>query len=193
LTGLAWVIFLIYWIIFHTVNFQLLQNLAVFLLSGFVLIGLITLIVAPMGGLVWFIGLFFTSLDFVIYQNFIFSNIILTFSGITLFIIGGIIRYLSRKTLGKFFTRNLNISKNHQLIINGIYNYIRHPAYLGSMLCSFAIPLIFTSFWGFLATFIFIPYILKRISFEEGLLLEKFGDKYREYQKKVKKLIPYIY
>ncbi|MFQ5712267.1 MAG: methyltransferase family protein [Candidatus Geothermarchaeales archaeon] len=70
---------------------------------------------------------------------------------------------------------------------------MRHPAYLGSLLLSPGIPLIFSSFYGFLLILWIIPCFLYRIRIEESMLLEKFGDEYREYMKETKKIIPFIY
>jgi len=38
-----------------------------------------------------------------------------------------------------------------------------------------------------------IPFILYRIRVEEQVLIEKFGDEYRDYMRKSRKLIPYIF
>lgn len=35
--------------------------------------------------------------------------------------------------------------------------------------------------------------LIVRVSIEEKMLLEQFGTEYEEYQKKTKKLIPFIY
>jgi len=39
----------------------------------------------------------------------------------------------------------------------------------------------------------FIPCFLYRIRIEERVLLEEFGNEYREHMKKTKKMIPYVY
>jgi len=38
-----------------------------------------------------------------------------------------------------------------------------------------------------------IPCFLYRIKIEESMLIKKFGDEYREYTEKTKKIIPFIY
>jgi len=38
-----------------------------------------------------------------------------------------------------------------------------------------------------------IPCFLFRIKIEENMLIEKFGDEYREYMKDTKKIIPFIF
>jgi protein-S-isoprenylcysteine O-methyltransferase Ste14 len=38
-----------------------------------------------------------------------------------------------------------------------------------------------------------IPLVLYRIAIEERMLIKKFGDEYRDYAKRTKKLIPFLY
>ncbi|MFQ6077173.1 MAG: methyltransferase family protein, partial [Candidatus Bathyarchaeia archaeon] len=55
------------------------------------------------------------------------------------------------------------------------------------------IPLFFSSLYGFLLMLGLFPCYLYRIRIEENMLLEKFGDEYREYIKKTKKIIPFVH
>jgi len=88
---------------------------------------------------------------------------------------------------------DLRTLQNHRLIKHGIYKHIRRPAYLGTLLFSIGISLIFSSLYGFLLMLILFPSYLYRIRIEESVLLKEFGDEYREYMKKTKKIIPLIY
>lgn len=40
----------------------------------------------------------------------------------------------SFKSLGEFYAQDILIFKNHNLITNGFYKYIRHPQYLSQIL-----------------------------------------------------------
>src|SRR6185437_16196584 len=46
-------------------------------------------------------------------------------------IFGGVMRGVCHRHLGKFFTWEQSIYKDHQLITSGPYSYVRHPAYSG--------------------------------------------------------------
>jgi len=111
--------------------------------------------------------------------------------GLFLFLMGVFMRLVGRRTLGRYYSYGLKAPE--KLIKHGIYKNVRHPIYLAMLLYTAGIPLVFSSLYGFLLTLVFTPLILYRIRIEEKILIEKFGDKYREYMKKTKKLIPYIY
>ncbi|MFX1537804.1 MAG: methyltransferase family protein [Promethearchaeota archaeon] len=141
----------------------------------------------------WFFALAVTIWDFITLQRMIFRLDFFKLIGFLGAFLGVILRIQARRTLKQFFSPTLKVSEDHQLIIEGIYNYLRHPAYLGSLFLSFGIPLIFSSLYGFICMLLFIPCILYRIHIEEQMFIEKFGKDYLNYRKRVKRLIPYIY
>lgn len=53
-------------------------------------------------------------------------------SGISLIIIGCILRVIAKLTLGEHF--NLRIERPQKIIKTGIYRYVRHPSYWGSLM-----------------------------------------------------------
>ena len=54
--------------------------------------------------------------------------------GMLIIAVGICIRIKAVLTLKKAFTLNVQISKEQQLITNGMYKFVRHPAYTGSIL-----------------------------------------------------------
>jgi protein-S-isoprenylcysteine O-methyltransferase Ste14 len=113
--------------------------------------------------------------------------------GLVLFVVGVAIRGVGRITLGKYYSYGLRVLPDHKLIKHGVYRYIRHPISLAAIIYGVGIPLFFSSLYGFLIMLGLIPLILYRTRIEEKMLIEKFGDEYRDYMKKTKKLIPFIY
>ena len=79
------------------------------------------------------------------------------------------------------------------MITDGYYRYIRHPLYLAETLRNFSFVLIFSSIYGALFMAVGTFFILLRIRTEERMLIEAFGEDYKEYQRKTKRIIPYIY
>jgi protein-S-isoprenylcysteine O-methyltransferase Ste14 len=145
------------------------------------------------GGFLYFCGSLTSVLDFVIIQRAAYRLDSVSIIGFVLIVAGLGLRFQATRTLGRYFAPTVRILPEHRLITYGVYKHIRHPIYLGSMLAFFSIPLIFHSLYGFLVTALAIPFILHKIRIEEQMFIEKFGDEYREYIKKSKKLIPYVY
>ncbi len=137
-------------------------------------------------------------LDFIFLQNLTFQ--IYAIVGIGLLLIGGYLRYKIRYELKNragfssiASTGRLQITESHQLITDGYYKYIRHPLYLAETLRNFSFILIFSSLYGALFMVVGTIFLLLRIRTEEKMLIDAFGKDYIEYQKKTKKIIPYIY
>jgi len=141
--------------------------------------------------LIWASSLFITAWDFVQLQGMIYRFGVVNALGLSLFLIGISMRLMGKKTLRKYYSYGLKTPE--KLIKQGIYKHVRHPIYLAMLLYTAGIPLIFSSIYGFMLTLGFIPLVLYRIRIEEKMLIEKFGDEYREYMKTTKKLIPFVY
>jgi len=115
-------------------------------------------------------------------------------TGILLIMIGGIVTVIGRAQISRFGSGILQIEDDHSLITTGIYEYIRHPIYAGGLLGIMGIYMAFRSLLTLTVVTILYFFIMRhRISFEEEMLLEEFGDEYKNYMKKTKKLIPYFY
>ncbi|KAI0076360.1 hypothetical protein K474DRAFT_1663011 [Panus rudis PR-1116 ss-1] len=124
-----------------------------------------------------------------------------------------LLRLLCFRTLGKYFTFNLAIVKDHKLITNGPYAIVRHPAYLGMII--YAVGLYLTQFgkgswWresgisntkmGYMLSACMgmiacgFGLLLGRIPKEDFVLRNEFGNEWDEWAKRVPyKLIPGIY
>ena len=115
-------------------------------------------------------------------------------SGLAVIFLGILFRFLCIRQLGKYFTVNVTIRKDHQLMQTGFYTYIRHPSYSGSLLSFLGFGLSLNS-WLSLTIVVLLPLItiLYRIKIEEAVLEEKFGQQYRDYATKTRRLIPFIY
>jgi len=118
----------------------------------------------------------------------------LRLAGVILVTSGIIIRFLARRTLGKQYSVHVETSNKHELITTGIFNKIRHPAYLGLLFLLLGIPLALGSTGGILiATIGGIPAVIYRIRIEEKYLTKWFGKQYVDYQQNTWKLIPYLW
>ena len=69
-----------------------------------------------------------------------------------------------------------------------VYNYIRHPLYVGWMIAFWAAPTMSLAHLVFAV--LMTAYMLIAIPFEERNLIDHFGDDYRAYKQRTGKLIP---
>jgi len=114
--------------------------------------------------------------------------------GLCIFIFGILFRWISIIRLNKEFTVDVSITENHTLKTDGIYKNIRHPSYLGLFIECFGLSLAMNSFISILVVNIpILLVILYRIKIEENILIEEFGDSYRNYMKVSNKLLPKIF
>ena len=82
--------------------------------------------------------------------------------------------------------------KEHKLVTNGIYRYIRHPLYtVGSSLFIAFGMMADNWFIALLGVLAFIGMAV-RTPKEEANLIEKFGDEYRQYMKRTGRFLPKI-
>jgi protein-S-isoprenylcysteine O-methyltransferase Ste14 len=116
------------------------------------------------------------------------------FTGISFMLAGITIRLITVFSLKSFFNANVAIHHDHRLKTDGIFKKVRHPSYSGSLLTFLGIGLILGN-WISLVI-IFFPVLcvfLYRINIEEKALTENFKEAYTDYQKRTKKLIPFVY
>jgi protein-S-isoprenylcysteine O-methyltransferase Ste14 len=107
---------------------------------------------------------------------------------------GLILFWWVHKTLGKNWSPVLEIRKNHKLVIQGPYKYIRHPMYTQMWIGAICHGLI-SSNWivGIVAVLTRCILYFIRLPEEEKLMTEEFGQVYKDYMNKTKKIIPIVY
>jgi protein-S-isoprenylcysteine O-methyltransferase Ste14 len=115
------------------------------------------------------------------------------FLGMLGFISGIALRASASRSLGFMFDHSLVIRDGHSLITQGLYRYIRHPAYLGTLLMVLSSVGLWQT-WLQLGTFaIFLYLALLRIRAEEKMLITAFGQIYVDYLRSSWRLIPLVY
>ena len=93
-------------------------------------------------------------------------------------------------SIGSGITPTSATRKEHKLVTNGIYRYVRHPLYTigSSMFVAFGM-MADNWFIALLGVLAFIGMAI-RTPKEEANLIEKFGDEYREYMKRTGRFLP---
>ncbi|KDQ51238.1 hypothetical protein JAAARDRAFT_62646 [Jaapia argillacea MUCL 33604] len=125
--------------------------------------------------------------------------------GTLLAISGGLLRSWCYNTLGRFFTFQMGIRRDHRLITKGPYSFVRHPSYTGAMLCSSGVWISLLSRGSWLresgvAEYLVVQLVIAlnilllglicggmvlRISAEDAMLRKEFGKEWDEWAQRV--------
>ena len=114
--------------------------------------------------------------------------------GVALFVFGMFLRWYSILYLERFFTVNIAVAADHQLVDTGPYRWIRHPSYAGLVLILLGLGLSCSN--GLSLLLVSLPPLIVlrwRIMIEESVLRAALGNAYVQYCARTKRLIPFIY
>ncbi len=115
-------------------------------------------------------------------------------ASVIMYAVGLGFRYGSLISLGKHFSRNVEVAADQELISSGFYRFLRHPLYLGLFLLATAVPLFMGSALGFFVAVILVGAMLnQRMALEERLMEEVMGSRYQAWKAKRFRFIPFIY
>jgi len=104
-----------------------------------------------------------------------------------------IIRLWSVLTLRQRYTRTLLVHEGHAIERGGPYRFVRHPGYLGSLLCLNGIALASGSALVFVASLAATSAAYAyRVRVEDAMLVAAFGASYESYRREVGALLPFI-
>jgi len=114
--------------------------------------------------------------------------------GLGLMAAGLVLRGFAIRQLGEFFVPEVAIQPGQLLMDQGLYRLLRHPSYTGSFLTLLGYGLALTNGLS-LAIMLLLPGLAFafRMHVEEAALLQAFGDDYRAYMQRTKRLIPFLY
>jgi protein-S-isoprenylcysteine O-methyltransferase Ste14 len=116
------------------------------------------------------------------------------FVGVALFVAGLLLRWWAIITLGRFFTVDVTIEKDHELVERGPFRLVRHPSYTGVLLAFVGFALTLRNWAALLIVLvpIFAAFI-RRMNVEEDALSRALGSRYAEYMRRTKRLVPFVY
>lgn len=113
--------------------------------------------------------------------------------GLTLYLIGFMAMHLAEAQLGRHFSVEVAVQRDHRLVTDGLYRHVRHPRYSGIIVFSFGISLVFRSWFDILLSGITILVLLWRIHDEEGLMHRQFGSQWEAYCQRSWRLVPFVF
>lgn len=111
-----------------------------------------------------------------------------------LFALGLALRWWAIVTLGRFFTVDVQIEPDHELVERGPFRVLRHPSYTGLLLAFVGFALSLANWISILVLLVPIAMaLLRRIKVEEDALAGALGERYLSYMRRTKRLVPGFY
>jgi len=93
--------------------------------------------------------------------------------------------------LGKNWAPSVSgVRKDTVLVTSGLYGFVRHPIYLGIFISLSALALMVANLLVLLPTIALLIVLYASIGEEEVILIDRFGDEYREYKARTPRFIP---
>ncbi len=125
----------------------------------------------------------------------------LTWSGSAWVIVGlavwwcGIaLRAWSFQTLGRYFTFVVMTSEDQPVIEAGPYRWVRHPSYLAIELCMIGMSLTFSNALSLIgASVATLVGLIVRIRVEETALRAALGERYDDFCRSRRRLVPFVW
>lgn len=101
--------------------------------------------------------------------------------------------HLTHKALGRYWSVSLQMREDHRLISEGVYARIRHPMYTAFWLWGIAQAMLLPN-WvaGFSGIVGFGALYALRVGPEEEMLVQTFGQEYRDYMARTGRLTPWF-
>ena len=103
------------------------------------------------------------------------------------------LRVWSMRVLGRDYTRSLRTREAQTIVDRGPYRLVRHPGYVGSILVWGGSRLAVNWLVAAATAFVLLLVYAYRISAEEEMLVDHFGDPYRAYKQRTWRLLPFVW
>ena len=95
--------------------------------------------------------------------------------------------------MNTYAAANVRVEEGQKVISTGVYAFVRHPMYFGTLFLLVGIALALGSWWSLLLIPLFLPILYFRIANEEKVLARDLQG-YTDYMREVRyRLIPYIW
>lgn len=114
--------------------------------------------------------------------------------GIALMLAGLVFRWYAIRVLGKFFTRTVATREGQYVVEAGPYRLIRHPSYTGGLLMFVGMGTAMTN-WASLLAIVLCALVGYgyRVGVEERALCAGLGEPYRDYMRRTRRFVPYLW
>ena len=113
-------------------------------------------------------------------------------SGIALLCAGLAFMVWARVHLGTNWSATVTIKREHALVRDGPYRFVRHPIYTGALIALAGTAVVRGEWRGLLAVALMVFFLWRKLRIEERWLGEAFGADYERYRSEVRALIPFV-
>jgi protein-S-isoprenylcysteine O-methyltransferase Ste14 len=119
---------------------------------------------------------------------------VLEIAGLAVYVIGYLLMAWALLRLRRYYQLGGSVPRaEDKMIMDGPYGLVRHPMYTAALSISLGLACLIQS-WAFFGVFcVYLVLILLLIPVEEDGLRGAYGEQYRSYQRKTKKLIPFVF
>lgn len=114
----------------------------------------------------------------------------LRWSGVGVFVLGVALLAWTLRRLGTNLTDTVVTRREHTLVTQGPYHWVRHPFYDAMALLVVAIALIAANWFMLLTGAVVFLLLALRTQTEEAQLLARFGEEYRTYSESTGRFVP---
>jgi protein-S-isoprenylcysteine O-methyltransferase len=99
----------------------------------------------------------------------------------------------ARAILGRNWSGTVTLKENHELIVRGPYRLVRHPIYTGLLAMIIATWMEQAHLAGLIGCVLVFISLWIKLTGEEELMRQQFPDQYPAYERRVKRVIPFVW
>jgi protein-S-isoprenylcysteine O-methyltransferase Ste14 len=116
------------------------------------------------------------------------------YPGLALWVLGLALTVWAYRTLGRFFSLDVQVQDAHRVMETGPYRVLRHPGYAGVLVGVIGLGLALQSWVSVLVLLVGAGVAFAyRVQVEEKFLVAELADEYYDYMARTKRLVPYVW
>ncbi len=98
----------------------------------------------------------------------------------------------ARMTIAGNWSSDVTLKRDHELVVAGPYQWVRHPIYTGILLALLGTALAVGEWRGLIAVVFAGAAYWRKIGIEEAVMRRQFGEAYTRYAGRVRALVPFV-
>jgi protein-S-isoprenylcysteine O-methyltransferase Ste14 len=111
--------------------------------------------------------------------------------GLAAALVNSLLMYWTLSSLGRNLTDTVVTRKQATLVTHGPYRWVRHPFYVAAALLMASVTLLTANWLIGLSSLLVLGLLAIRTPKEEAMLIDRFGDEYRNYMARTGRFTPW--